>query len=263
MAVAVTRHRDAINYAETEKGFCMPNDVIAGNALTPGPGLPKVARQRLHDTVVNHLRDYIVEGVLMPGVKLNERELCETLGISRTPLREALKVLAAEGLIEIAPNRGAAVSKLAESEIYEMFEFMSGLEAFAGELACERISLAELSEIKVLHYEMLACREQEDLSGYYHRNQQIHDKINQAARNSALRQTYIAVNRRLQAMRFKSNFHKSKWDRAVHDHEEMIKALEARDGKRLAAILRQHLLDKRDVVLGAVASAAAVPSSEL
>jgi DNA-binding GntR family transcriptional regulator len=213
------------------------------------PLLPKVERQRLHDTVVDHLRTFIVEGALAPGMKLNERELCERLGISRTPLREALKVLAAEGLVEISPNRGATVSQMSEAEIREMFELLSGLEAFSGELACERITPAELAEIKVLHYEMLACRAQNDLSGYYVRNQAIHDRINEAARNTALRQVYVTMNRRLQALRFRSNFQTTKWDSAILEHEEMIRALEARDGKRMAAILRAHLLAKRDAVL--------------
>jgi DNA-binding GntR family transcriptional regulator len=223
-----------------------PDLIEPGSAA---PALPKVERQRLHDTVVDHLRRFIVEGVLEPGRKLNERELCETLGISRTPLREALKVLAAEGLIEISPNRGASVSKMSEAELREMFELMSGLEAFSGELACERITAAEIAEIKALHYAMLACRAQNDLAGYYSRNQAIHDKINEAARNSALRQTYISVNRRLQALRFRSNYQITKWDRAIHDHAEMLEALDARDGKRLAGILRHHLLEKRDAVL--------------
>ncbi|MGU7770277.1 GntR family transcriptional regulator [Burkholderia sp. MR1-5-21] len=213
------------------------------------PLLPKVERQRLHDTVVDHLRTFIVEGVLEPGMKLNERELCERLGISRTPLREALKVLAAEGLVDISPNRGASVSQMSEAEIREMFELLSGLEAFSGELACERMTPAELAEIKALHYEMLACRAQNDLSGYYVRNQAIHDRINEAARNTALRQVYVTMNRRLQALRFRSNFQSAKWDSAIHDHEEMIRALEARDGKKMAAILRAHLLAKRDAVL--------------
>jgi DNA-binding GntR family transcriptional regulator len=216
---------------------------------SPVPALPALERQRLHDTVVDHLRNFIVEGVLKAGTKLKERELCETLGISRTPLREAFKVLAAEGLIEISPNRGATVSSLSATEIRDTFELMSGLEAFSGELACERITPVELAELKALHYAMLACRAQDDLSGYYSLNRQIHDRINQAARNTALRQTYLAVNRRLQALRFRSNFQKAKWDRAITDHEDMLAALEARDGKRLAAILRQHLLDKRDAVL--------------
>ena len=231
----------------------MQNDHLAGSQIAEiaqiTTTLPKVERQRLHDTVVEHLRNFIVEGLLAPGVKLNERTLCETLGISRTPLREALKVLASEGLIDILPNRGASVSQMSEGEIREMFELMSGLEAFSGELACERITPAELSEIKALHYAMLACRAQNDLAGYYSRNQAIHDKINNAARNSALRQTYISVNRRLQALRFRSNFQTVKWDSAIRDHEAMIEALEARDGKRMALILRGHLLSKRDAVL--------------
>lgn len=211
--------------------------------------LPKVERQRLHDTVVEHLRRFIVEGMLEPGKKLNERELCETLGISRTPLREAFKVLAAEGLVEISPNRGATVAKMTEAEIREMFELMSGLEAFSGELACERITAAEIAEIKSLHYAMVACRSQDDLAGYYSRNQAIHDRINDAARNSALRQMYTSINRRLQALRFRSNYQVPKWDRAIQEHEAMLEALDARDGKRLSAILRVHLLEKRDAVL--------------
>lgn len=213
------------------------------------PALPRLERQRLHDTVVEHLRKFIVEGVLAPGMRLNERELCETLGISRTPLREAFKVLAAEGLLVLSPNRGASVYRMSESEIRETFELMSGLEAFSGELACERITPVELAEIKALHYAMLACRVQNDLPGYYSRNQEIHNRINEAARNSVLRNTYLSINRRVMAMRFRSNQLGDKWDRAVHDHEEMIKALEARDGKALAGILRQHLLEKRDAVL--------------
>lgn len=216
---------------------------------SPISGLPKVERQRLHDTVVGHLRTFIVEGVLEAGMKLNERELCERLGISRTPLREAMKVLAADGLIEISPNRGATVARLSPTEIQDTFELMSGLEALSGELACERITAVELAQIKALHYAMLACRANDDLPGYYSFNHQIHDRINEAARNTALRQTYLSVNRRLQALRFRSNYQKPKWDSAVHDHEEMLAALEARDGKRLAAILRQHLLDKRDAVV--------------
>lgn len=211
--------------------------------------MPKVERQRLHDIVVDHLRSFITEGVLAPGKKLNERELCETLGISRTPLREALKVLAVEGLIEINPNRGASVARMSELEIRETFELMSGIEAFAGELACERITLEELDEIKALHYAMVVSKNQNDLPGYYQRNRAIHDLINLAARNSALRQVYLSLNRRIQALRFLSNQQAPKWERALHDHEEMIEALHARDGKRLSGILRHHLLEKRDAIM--------------
>lgn len=211
--------------------------------------LSRVARLRLHEVVVDRLRNSIIEGELAPGAKLNERELCETLDISRTPLREALKVLAAEGLIDLVPNRGATVAEMSAAEIHEMFELMSGLEAFSGELACTRIRADELAEIKALHFAMLACHARQDLPGYYAKNRQIHDRINLAARNTPLRQTYLAINRRLQALRFRSNHQPEKWEKAIREHSEMIEALEARDGRRLSEILRQHLLEKRDAVL--------------
>jgi len=216
----------------------------------PAAALPALARPRLHDTVVEHLRGFIVEGVLAPGSKLNERELCETLGISRTPLREALKVLCSEGLIDIQPNRGASVATLSEEEARDMFELMGALEAFSGELACARITDAEIAHIKLLHAAMLACRQNNDLAGYYRRNQAIHDQISLAARNAALRQTYLSINRRLQALRFRSNFQTPKWDRAISDHEAMLAALDTRDGPRLAALLRAHLREKCEAVLG-------------
>lgn len=216
--------------------------------------LSKVARLHLHDVVVEHLRNFVVEGSLAPGTKLNERELCDTLGISRTPLREALKVLAAEGLVEITPNRGASIYRMSEAETREMFELMSCLEGFSGLLACQRITDEEVANIKAMHYTMLACHTKRDLPGYYKQNSLIHDHINQAAGNGALRQVYLATNRRLQALRFRSNFEAAKWDKAMTEHSEMIEALEARDGERLSSILREHLLEKRDAVLRMLAN---------
>jgi len=227
----------------------------------PAPSLPKLARQHLHETVVSHLRQMIVESVFPPGMKLNERELCETMGISRTPLREALKALAAEGLIEIAPNRGASVYKMSRQEVWETFEFVSGLEALAGEHACARITPEEVAEIRSLHDAMLACREQGDLPGYYGHNQAIHNKISEAARNSVLHHTYLGMNRRLQSLRLKSNIVPEKWDQAIEEHRQMLDALEARDGKRLAAILSRHLLDKRESVMELLADPSGLRAS--
>src|SRR5690625_2031196 len=138
---------------------------------------------------------------------------------------------------------------MTEAEIRELFELISGLEAFSGFLACERITAAELADIKALHYAMLACHTQNDLSGYYAKNREIHDRINLATRNFSLRQVYVSINRRLQTLRFRSNQQGSKWDQAVEQHKKMIEALEARDGMALSEILRLHLLRKRDAVL--------------
>jgi DNA-binding GntR family transcriptional regulator len=105
---------------------------------------------------------------------------------------------------------------------------------------------------------MLACHALRDLPGYYRLNQMIHDAINKAARNDVLRQTYTTINSRLQALRFRSNFDRDKWDAAVREHSEMIEALDARDGRRLAGILKVHVLNKRDCVLAQIAVAAEV-----
>ena len=114
-----------------------------------------IERQSLHEAVTARLRDMIVEGEYPPGSRLPERVLCETFGISRTPLREALKVLASEGLLELAPHRGARVAGLTAMDVDELFPVMGALEALAGELACARITEMELAEIRALHYQMV------------------------------------------------------------------------------------------------------------
>jgi len=182
------------------------------------------------------------------------------MGISRTPLREALKALAAEGLIDIAPNRGASVYKMSPEEIWETFEFVSGLEAMAGELACERITPAEVDEIKAHHDAMLACKDNGDLPGYYSNNQAIHNKIATAARNAVLLRTYLNMNRRLQSLRLRSNVVPTKWDQAVDEHQQMIAALDARDGKRLGKLLADHLLEKRAAAMQLVTASEPVPA---
>ena len=208
-----------------------------------------IPRQVLHQEVAVRLRQRIVEGQLAPGAKLNERELAQALNVSRTPLREAIKMLAAEGLVELLPNRGAVVAQMSEQDVIDTFEVIAGLEGQSGELAAQRISEAELAEIRALHFEMMAAWTRRDLPTYYRINAQIHTLINAAARNPVLAQTWRNVNARLQALRFRSNFDEAKWKRAVKEHERMVELLAARDAAGLRALLIAHLMHKRDAVL--------------
>jgi len=227
-------------------------DVTQGEELIAA-ALPR-DRTTLPASVAEQLRQMITEGELPAGTRLNERALGDRLGVSRTPLREAFRLLAAEGLIEHTPNRGAQVVKLSEQDIRDSFEVMSGLEALSGELACRCITADELAEIKALTFEMLASHARQDLPSYYRLNRAIHDRINRAARNRLLTQVYATLNLRIQNLRFRSNFDRDKWNKAAREHTEMVDALEARDGGRLAAILRAHLLQKCDAVLDAIRS---------
>jgi len=208
-----------------------------------------IPRPVLHQEVATRLRQRIVEGLIAPGSKLNERELAEQLNVSRTPLREAIRALAAEGLVELLPNRGAVATQLSAQDVADTFEVIAGIEGQSGELAAQRITDTELAEIRALHYEMLAAFTRRDLSTYYRLNAQIHTRINAAARNPVLTRTWATVNARLQALRFRSNFDEAKWQRAVDEHERMVALLAARDGDGLRRLLVQHLEHKRDAVL--------------
>ncbi len=212
--------------------------------------------EMLHLSAAQRLRALIVEGGIAPGQKLNERELAERLQVSRTPLREALKLLTAEGLVEHLPNRGAIAVRLSADDVAHAFEVMAALEGLSGELACARISDAEVAELQALNYEMRAHHARRDLSAYYRVNARIHQAINRAARNPVLSEVYDRLNARLQALRFRSNFDADKWDAAVREHDAMIEALSARDGARLRRILAEHLQHKRDVVLAHLADSA-------
>jgi DNA-binding GntR family transcriptional regulator len=220
----------------------MQNDPMSAKILT----IPQAA---LHQYAQEKLRQMLIEGVIAPGSKLNERELSSGLDVSRTPLREAIRALAAEGLVELIPNRGAVAVQLTEADIVNTFEVMAGLEGMSGELAATRITDTELREIKAMHYEMLAAYTRSELPNYYRLNAKIHEAINVAAKNPVLTQTYARVNARLQALRFRSNQEQNKWKRAVKEHEQMVGALEARDAQALRNVLQQHLFNKRDAVL--------------
>ncbi len=221
-----------------------------------------VPRAALHQQVVQRLRQMLVENRIVPGAKLNERELSAVLNVSRTPLREAIKMLAAEGLVELLPNRGAVAVALSDDDVLNTFEVMAGLEAMSGELAAQRITDAELAEIKAMHYEMLASYTRRDLPAYYRLNAAIHSAINAAAKNPALSAIYQQVNARLQALRFRSNQDGDKWHAAVAEHEQMIEALSTRNAAAMRSLLLTHMNNKRDVVIKQLRTASqTVPDS--
>ena len=209
-------------------------------------------RQSLHDEVVDRVRAMILDGDLRPGDRVHERALCEEIGVSRTPLREAFKVLAAEGLLELQPNRGAAVTRLTVRGVEEMFEVMGTLEGLAGELACRNIGDERIAEVRALHYQMLHHHVRGDRAEYFRFNQEIHRKIVEAADNETLSGIVNGLSARIRRARYQANVSKARWDRAVAEHGDILAALEARDGPRLAAVLKQHLANTGEEVKAAI-----------
>jgi DNA-binding GntR family transcriptional regulator len=213
-----------------------------------------LSKRLLHEDATARLRDMIVQGELASGTKLNERVLCEQLGVSRTPLREAIKTLASEGLVALQPNRGAMVTPLTLEKVRESFQVMGALEALAGELACRNGSEGQLAEIRALHFEMLAAHARRDLAGYFRNNQAIHLAIVAASGNATLAATYRNLNAHVRRARYMANLSPERWNRAVAEHEEMLAALVARDGARLQRLLADHLGVKMTAVLAALGS---------
>jgi DNA-binding GntR family transcriptional regulator len=215
------------------------------------PENAKPATISLHGEVLSRLRDFIVEGNLAEGARIPERQLCGMFGISRTPLREALKVLASEGLVDLLPNRGARVRELSLQELAELFDVIGGLEALAGRLACERMTAAEFGEVEQLHHQMYRHYLNREMPDYFRCNQLIHQKIVAAGRNSSLSSAYATLAGRIRRVRYTANLaHKrDRWGEAMREHEAILDSLRRRDGRELSDILFRHLRNKQTAAL--------------
>ena len=211
--------------------------------------IEQTGSQNLHEATFQTLRSLLVEGKIAPGSKLNERELAERLNVSRTPIREAIRRLAADGLVELIANRGAIAIQLSLADVIHTFDVIAELEGYSGELAAKNITESTLSELEALQYEMMASYARRDLSSYYKLNLGIHHLINQAANNPVLTKVFSQVNARIEALRFRSNQDGVKWEKAVEEHQEMLDALKTRDSARMRKVMISHVTNKRDVVI--------------
>jgi DNA-binding GntR family transcriptional regulator len=221
-----------------------------------------IPRKSLHGELVAVLRDMILGGELKPGDKIPEAALCTRFGVSRTPLREATKVLAAEGLLQLLPNRGAMVAKITNAEIEELFPIMGALEGLAGEFACMKASEAEIAGIRKMHDEMVGCYERNEYASYAKLNRAIHEAFFTAARSPVLTGYFNNLIIRTHAIRFVARKSRERWREAVEDHEKMMAALEARDAPMLGELLREHLRHKIGMVSEAMAALATMQAAE-
>lgn len=210
--------------------------------------LAPIEKQTLHDQVAHQVRDLIIEGHLEPGSRIDETILVEQLGVSRTPFREALRTLAAEGLVVIRPSKGATVRKLSPDEVFSMLEVLAEIERLGGRLACERVGEAEVSMLLDIHERMMVLYARRDRMPYYKLNQLFHTSVAAASRNPTLIEVQSNIQGRLKRIRFVGNRNEEAWAAAVADHEEMAAALRARDGDRLGDMLALHLMRTWDRV---------------
>jgi DNA-binding GntR family transcriptional regulator len=202
-----------------------------------------IHRRSLYDDVTCLLRSMITDGELQPGEKIVESTLCERFSVSRTPLREALKVLAAEGLVHLLPRRGAVVAQITAAEIEELFPVMGALEALAGKLALARITDTDIGKLSRLHDKMISSFRLGDEKSYIKINREIHETILEISGNSTLMSMYQQLLGKTHLARFLTRKTQLQWERAIGDHVKIMAALERRDPDALGEILYTHMVE--------------------
>jgi len=198
-------------------------------------------RNRTADRLRESLENSIVQGEFKKGERLDEVRLATSFGVSRTPMREALQMLAGSGLVELIPRRGAFVRHPGIVELLEMFEVMAELEAMCGRLAAKRVSSGELAELSVAARACERSVEKEDPDTYYHDNEQFHSLIYRMSGNSFLAAEAGKLNKRLRPFRRMQLRARGRLAQSMAEHAEILEALGRGDAAAAAQSLHSHI----------------------
>lgn len=196
----------------------------------------------LHESVAARLRSMIFERQIAPGTLVDELALAREWGISRTPLREALKVLASEGLVQAQPRRGCVVTEISEDEARQLFPVMALLEGRCAYEAARNASDAELIELEGLHAQLEHHAAGGDIDGYYRANHVFHSRVQQLARNPWLSRATDQLRVFMRLLRGRQLHLPGRMDASIGEHRALIKALLARDARAAQREMHDHLM---------------------
>ncbi|MDO5145578.1 MAG: GntR family transcriptional regulator [Eubacteriales bacterium] len=206
----------------------------------------------LRDVVFNTLRRAIITGEFAPGERLMEISLANRLGVSRTPVREAIRKLELEGLVIMIPRKGAQVAKITEKNLRDVIEIRSVLEEFAASLACERIDEQGMKRLREAHQQFVEAVEHDDILTIVEKDEQFHDAIFQSTCNDRL--IPIINNLREQFYRYRMEYVKDirQHNILVTEHEELLHAIFSHDSETARRIMHTHLINQQDAVIRAI-----------
>ena len=197
----------------------------------------------LSDRIRNALTDAISSGELAPGTTLDEQQLADRYGASRTPVREALRQLATSGMVEVRPRRGVIVRHVTADEVMDMFETMAELEAVCVRLATYRITPLERSRLLRIHEASQAAVEHDDVDAYDALNRDFHEAIYRAAHNDFLADQAIAVRTRLNAFRRMQLRQARRLASSRAEHDAVMQAIAEGNGEEAGRRMRAHMLN--------------------
>ena len=196
----------------------------------------------------NSLRAGIIEGTHPPGTRIKEQEIAVSAGVSRTPVREALRRLEAEGLLRFIPHRGAFVSSWSDQDAEDIFELRAMLEAYGARLAARKISSEKLAELRRLA-ELQVMEAKERKRGFLERiadlNNRFHEALQAAASSERLRATLSTLASAPLVFQTFRDYENEDLNRSAHHHLEIVEAIEAGDGEWAASVMHSHVMAAR------------------
>ena len=210
--------------------------------------LKVIEKKTLHEEIANNLRELIMSGELQEGDKIKEDELCSSMGISKTPLREALRVLSVEGLIKLVPNRGSFVSTPTFEEIREMFDVMSVLEGICARAAAEKMSAKDLAALEKLHDRLENNFKRRAQREYIRINNQFHSFVQELAGNRTLNQIVNGLRQKILLYRYQSLNLPERFEQSIQEHRDLIEAFRKKDPKKVETLMRRHLKKQCDAL---------------
>lgn len=206
----------------------------------------------LRDVVFNTLRDEILKGEMKPGARLMEIHLADRLGVSRTPIREAIRMLELEGLVTMVPRRGAQVAQISAKGLKDVLEVRRALDVLAMELACGRITQEEIGELREVCDRFREATQTEDPVLIAKADVELHDRIVQASRNEKLVQMVGNLSQQIYRYRLEYIKDASQHGRLIEEHEEIYRCISLRDKEAGARAIRMHIYNQEQSILNQI-----------
>ena len=212
--------------------------------------MQRIRAKTLHQVVADQMREMIRGGTLALGQKINEKRLCDSMGVSRTPVREAIRILHSEGLIDLVPNRGAFVSQPCIEEINDMFQVMSVLEGMCARLATERMTPGDFQRVASIHQELERHFLERNHESYLDVNQRFHVLVQALSGNKVLHDVINGLRRKILLYRHKQLYQPKRFESSIQEHRDLLEAFRRRDAARAETFMKRHLLKQCEALLG-------------
>ena len=212
----------------------------------------------LRELVFEALREAIIDGRLRPGERLMEIQLAEELGVSRTPIREAIRKLELEGFVVMVPRKGAYVADISTKDIIDVFEIRAALEGLAAQLAAERATDEELEEMERMLVEIGEAIEARDVDRLVETDTRFHEVLFRASRNERLCQLISLLREQIQRFRIRTLSHPARMRVALEEHRSLVEALAQRDPELARRVAQEHIESAENSLMNLIRNDAAL-----